>query len=189
MKKMVFKTSLLAVVLSIVVSITTYADGPVVRGTSVLGIGFGPAGTYYGRGGFSPGIKLNFEKGLWDAGPGVITLGGTFGFSYQRFGWAGGYNWTYSNYIIAVRSAWHHNWGVENLDTYAGLSAGVRILLFNDGGYTVAPYNYNTVYGHFGGFIGAAYYFSPKVGVFGELGYDINYFTLGLNFILGGGGE
>jgi hypothetical protein len=188
MKYIYKKISFIAVVFSLLASSSVLADGPVVKGTSVLGFGFGPAGTYYGYGGFSPGVKVNFEKGLWEAGPGVITLGGTFGFAYQRYSWPGGYHWTYANYILAARSAWHHGWGVDNLDTYAGLSLGVRLLSYNDGGYNNNA-NYNPLYLHFGGFIGAAYYFSPKVGAFAEFGYDINFATIGLNFILGGRGE
>lgn len=189
MKTTFFKINFIAIVLSLFMSSFANADGPVVKGTSVLGFGFGMANRYYGFSGFSPGVKVNYEAGLWQAGPGVVTLGGTFGFTHQRYRysyWASGYDYSWANFIIAARSAWHHNWGIEKFDTYAGASAGVRFMIFSDGGdpNPTRP-TYNTVYPHFGGFVGAAYYFKPTVGVFAEVGYDINFITVGLNFNFG----
>ncbi len=178
------KATLSAVLLSLLLSLPALADGPVVKGSTVFGFGFGMANRYYFSG-FSPGVKVNLEHGIWNAGPGVITLGGTFGYTYQGYRntylWGSSYNYSWSNFIIAARSAWHHNWGVEKLDTYAGASAGVRFNIANNGGDPANPYN-NSVNPHFGGFIGACYYFKPSVGVFGEFGYDINFVTVGLNF-------
>jgi hypothetical protein len=189
MKTIFSKIGFIAIILSLLSSTAVMADGLVAKGSNVLGFGFGMANRYYGYSGFSPGVKINFESGLWQAGPGVVTLGGTLGYTFQRYRYGyvfGGYDYSWHNFIIAARSAWHHNWGVDKLDTYAGVSAGVRIMIFNDGD---DPYNnpdYNTVYPHFGGFIGACYYFKPGLGVFGEVGYDINFFTVGLNLNFGG---
>jgi hypothetical protein len=192
MKTTISKISFIAIILSLLASSSVLADGPVVKGTSVLGFGLGMANRYYGFSGFSPGVKVNYEVGLWKAGPGVVTLGGTFGYTFQSYRnryiiLGNGYNYSYSwhNFIIAARSAWHHNWGVEKLDTYAGASAGVRFNIYNDGD---DPYNtddYSRVYPHFGGFVGACYYFKPDLGVFAEAGYDINFLTVGLNLNFG----
>ncbi len=181
------KISFIAIIVSLLASSSLLADGPVVKGTSVLGFGIGMANRYYFSG-FSPGVKINYEAGLWKAGPGVVTLGATFGYTYQgyRNRWLGStYNYSWSNFIVAARSAWHHNWGVDKLDTYAGASAGVRFNIANNGGDPLNPYS-NSVHPHFGGFVGAAYYFKPAVGVFAEVGYDINFVTIGLNFNFGG---
>lgn len=188
MKKTFKKITLISAAFVFFLSSPVLAGGPVDQGTGVFGFGIGAAGTYYGYSGFSPGVKLNYEQGLWKAGPGVITLGATFGFSYQayryRYIWGNNYNYSWANFIIAARSAWHHNWGVDNLDTYAGASAGVRFAIFNDGGDPTPP-KYNSVFPHFGGFIGAAYYFKPTLGAFAEFGYDINFVTIGLNLKFG----
>jgi len=187
-KNIALKICFIVFDLLVFVSSSALADGPVVKGSNVLGVGFGPAGTYFGYGGFSPGIKVNFESGLWKAGPGTITLGGTFGFSYQRYHygylWGSAYNYSWTHFVLAARSAWHHNWGADNLDTYGGASVGVRFVIFNDDG-DPTPNDYNTVYPHFGGFVGAAYYFKPNIGAFAEVGYDVNYLTVGLNFKFG----
>lgn len=189
MKTTFFKINFIAIVLSLFMSSFANADGPVVKGTSVLGFGFGMANRYYGFSGFSPGVKVNYEAGLWQAGPGVVTLGGTFGYTFQsyRYGyiWGSNYRYSWHNFILAARSAWHHNWGVDKLDTYAGASAGVRFNVYNDGDDPNNNPDYASVYPHFGGFVGAAYYFKPTVGVFAEVGYDINFITIGLNFNFG----
>ena len=56
---------------------------PVSKDAWILNLGIG-AGTHpWGNGyGFGPAGKLTFEKGMWKAGPGVITLGGDFGLSF-----------------------------------------------------------------------------------------------------------
>ncbi len=187
MKTIISKTAFLAIILSLISSSITLADGPVQKGSNVLGFGIGMANRYYFSG-FSPGVKVNFESGLWQAGPGVVTLGGTFGYTFQsysnRYWWGSTYNYSWHNFIIAARSAWHHNWGVDKLDTYAGASAGVRFNIANNGGDPADPYS-NSVHPHFGGFVGAAYYFKPALGVFAEVGYDINFITIGLNLNFG----
>lgn len=189
MKPIFSKISFIAIIVSLLASSAVLADGPVVKGTSVLGFGIGMANRYYGFSGFSPGVKVNYEAGLWQAGPGVVTLGGTFGYtfqSYRNYIIGNGYNYSWHNFIVAARSAWHHNWGVDKLDTYAGVSAGVRFNIYNDDGDPINNPNYKTVYPHFGGFVGAAYYFKPALGVFAEVGYDINFVTIGLNLNFGG---
>ncbi len=189
MKNILNKISLIALIISLFASTTAMADGPVTKGSSVLGFGLGMANRYYGYAGFSPGVKVNFETGIWQAGPGVVTLGGTFGYTFQRYRygyiWGSNYDYSWHNFIVAARSAWHHNWGVDKLDTYAGVSAGVRFNIYDDGDDPNNNIDAFRVYPHFGGFVGACYYFKPSVGVFGEVGYDINFITLGLNFNFG----
>lgn len=189
MKNIHHKISFAAILIVLFFTTTALADGPVTKGSNVLGFGLGVANRYYGYAGFSPGVKINFESALWQAGPGVVTLGGTFGYTYQSYHYGyifnNGYRYSWHNFIIAARSAWHHNWGVDKLDTYAGASAGVRFNIYNDGGDPYNTNNYSSVYPHFGGFVGACYYFKPSVGVFGEVGYDINFITVGLNFNFG----
>jgi len=82
----------------------------------------------------------------------------------------------YNNYkantvIVAARSAWHHGWNVKNLDTYAGLSAGVGFhhYEYNKNGYV----KQNEVIPVFGGFVGISYFITPSFGLNVEAGQDI----------------
>ena len=115
------------------------------------------------------GTKAVVEAGLWQAGPGVITLGGQVGGTFSNGG-------TLDNYkahtlVVAGRSAWHNGWDVRGLDTYAGLSAGA--------GFNQYTYNKNgtvkqsEVLPVFGAFVGASYFITPSFGFNVEAGSDI----------------
>ncbi len=143
---------------------------PVQKGSITFNAGVG-SGTEYKSDYYNAGLgtKGALEFGLWQAGPGVITLGLEAGASFSN----GGY---YSNYktstvVVGGRSAWHHGWNVRNLDTYAGLSAGVGFHQYrysNNG--TVKQ---DEVIPVFGGFVGASYFITPSFGLNIEAGYDI----------------
>src|SRR5690606_3318898 len=98
---------------------------PVRVGSVTLNMGAGPAGNYrdnYYRGPF--GAKAAVEWGLWQAGPGAITLGAQTGGTFSsgggpRNGFRG------RTIMIGARSAWHYGWNVKGLDTYAGFSTGM----------------------------------------------------------------
>jgi hypothetical protein len=154
---------------------------PVKIGSVVLNVGLG-VGTDYEQDYYSPalGTKVAAEWGLWQAGPGVITLGGEIGFSFS----SGGY---YSDYaartsVIAGRAAWHYGWKVRGLDTYGGFSTGVGMhhYEYNDGG----EYDGTEVIPVFGAFVGASYFVTPTFGFNAELGYDITDFQFGVIFKL-----
>jgi hypothetical protein len=159
-----------------------------------LGFGFGPAVQYYSgySSGFGPGFQVSFEKGMWQLGPGVLTLGAEMGFSYFAYNggnWNGHndvykYNWFSS--IGAVRSAYHYGWKVRGLDTYGGFAAGMRFLFFSETynyGYP-DTYNPGSIYPFVGMFFGTSYFFNDVIGVNGELGYNINYAQIGMTFKL-----
>ncbi len=98
---------------------------PMQIGSIFLNLGVGVGADYKGEGyGTGVGFKASAEFGLWQAGPGVITLGPEIGGSFSNQGYAG--SSYYSNtFVIAGRSAWHYGWEVPGLDTYAGFSAGI----------------------------------------------------------------
>jgi hypothetical protein len=158
-----------------------------------LGFGFGPAVQYYSgyAAGFGPGFQASFEKGMWKLGPGVLTLGAELGFSY--FAYTGewkdhddAYKYQWFSSIGAVRSAYHYGWNVRGLDTYGGMAAGMRVLLFN-GTYNYGynnTYNPGSIYPFVGLFAGASYFFNDLIGINGELGYNINYAQIGMTFKL-----
>lgn len=140
------------------------------KGSVTFNAGFG-VGNEYNSDYYNSalGTKAAIEAGLWNAGPGVISLGGEVGASFSN----GGYydNYRTRTFIIAGRSAWHNGWNVRGLDTYAGLSAGVGFHNYkydNKGAVTQSE-----VIPVFGGFIGASYFITPAFGFNIEAGYDI----------------
>ena len=75
------------------------------------------------------GTKAVIEAGLWQAGPGTISLGGEFGGTFSSGGKLD--NYKAHTFVVAGRSAWHHGWNVKGLDTYAGLAAGAGFNQFS----------------------------------------------------------
>ncbi len=139
------------------------------------GVGFG-AGYRYGTYSTPFGFKVAAEYGMWEAGPGVITLGpelgGTFSSDHNN-----GYSYTNNTFVVAGRAAWHFGWNVPNLDTYGGFSAGIG---FNH--YANQNDDSNHPFPYFGGFAGASYFISPTFGFNSEIGYDITNFQIGVVF-------
>ena len=164
-----------AILIGTAISIATVskAQGPMapVKKGSVtfsagVGIGNEYSSDYYNS---ALGTKAVIEAGLWNAGPGVITLGGTVGVSFSNGG-------IYENYktntvVVAGRSAWHYGWKVKGLDTYAGLSAGAGFhnYKYDRNGYVKE----SEVIPVFAGFAGASYFVTPAFGFNVEVGNDI----------------
>jgi hypothetical protein len=150
-----------------------------------VGLGNGYSGTYSGNysGYFGTGIgaKLAVERGCWQLGPGVLTLGLETGGSFSNgnaFGYSSGIK---SNiFIIAARSAYHFGWNVPNLDTYAGVAAGAGMRSYDsydiDGNKTKVHKTVPVL----GGFAGASYFFGSNFGVNVEVGNDITYIQGGV---------
>ncbi len=154
---------------------------PVQVGSLTLNIGVGVGSHYrddYYNSGF--GTKAALEWGLWQAGPGVITLGPEVGGSFS----SGGYHEDYKSRttIVAARSAWHYGWEIKGLDTYGGFSTGLG---FHHYEYTSdRHYDKSEVIPVFGAFVGASYFVSPTFGFNAEAGYDITNFQVGVVFKL-----
>lgn len=151
---------------------------PVQKGsvTFIAGVGIGNEynSSYYNS---ALGTKAAVEVGIWQAGPGVITLGGQIGGTFSKGG-------AFNNYkahtlIVGGRSAWHHGWGVRGLDTYAGLSAGAG---FNQYSYdkNEGRLKQDEVIPVFGGFVGASYFVTPSFGFNVEAGRDITQIQAGI---------
>ena len=156
---------------------------PVKKGsvTFMAGVGIGNEynSNYYNQ---ALGTKAALEVGLWQAGPGVITLGVQAGGTFSNGGGAFN-NYKAHTLIIAGRSAWHHGWNVKGLDTYAGLSAGAG---FNQYSYNQNEnrFKQNEVIPVFGGFVGASYFVTPSFGFNVEAGRDITQIQGGIVFKL-----
>jgi len=158
---------------------------PMDKGAMTLDIGIGLGTHFFGNGyGFGPAFKMAFEKGMWQVGPGVFTLGGEFSVSYFTFKYYSNYKETWINFMFGARSAYHYGWKVPGLDTYAGIPAGIGFCAFTD--HYVDPKfhygyrGYQAVFPYFGIFIGTSYFFNNVVGIYGELGYNSTYADLGV---------
>ena len=144
-----------------------------------VGIGNEYNSNYYNQ---ALGTKAAVEVGVWQAGPGVVTLGAQVGGTFSN---GGGILNDYKAHtlVLAGRSAWHHRWNVKGLDTYAGLSAGAG---FNQYSYNQNEnrFKQNEVIPVFGGFVGASYFVTPSFGFNIEAGRDITQIQGGIIFKL-----
>jgi hypothetical protein len=141
-----------------------------------VGVGANYKGDYYGT---AFGTKVAAEWGLWQAGPGVVTLGPEVGVTTSSGGYPGYENYGATTWIIAGRGAWHYGWEVRGLDTYGGFSLGVG---FHSYHYDNPSYTSNQTIPVFGAFLGGSYFISEGFGFNAEFGYDITYFQVGVIF-------
>lgn len=155
------------------------SEQTIAKGSDVLGIGFGPGRAFSGPYSFGPAFRIHYDHGTFKAGPGVITLGGAAGYAFHPYHSDG----TYTSFSGAFRAAWHYNWKVKNLDTYAGAFGGMRFDGYIEKYAGPVP-DYHPVNPFFGGYIGAAYYFHKNVGVFIEAGNDLGHGMIGFDFRL-----
>lgn len=159
------------------------------KGTNVIALGIGLGSSLsYSYGSISPAFSAQYEKGLWEVGPGVISLGGYLGFISQKN--TGSYyrqKWSYT--IIGVRSAYHYTGFTEgklaNLDVYAGVMASYHITSYKIDYYGTGGQGFSGDYPSAldaNVYVGGRYYFTKNIAGFAEAGYGISYLTIGLAF-------
>jgi hypothetical protein len=150
------------------------------------GIGLGSSIGSFSYGTQTPGFSAQYERGLWKAGPGVISLGAyvgikSFSYDYSDYGDSYQSKWNYT--IIGVRGAYHYTgFKVDKLDVYGGLMLSYDALSFSESGSNGQSYS-GTATGSTTGltvFIGGRYYFAGPLAAFAELGYGVSYLNLGL---------
>ena len=182
MKKIV-KMILLAIFVAIAAPKEMHAKGPldpVKLGSWSLNIGIGPGSHFFGNGyGFGPALKASFETGMWDLGPGVITLGGETAFSFFSYNYGTGWNESWINFIFGARGAYHYGWNIEGLDTYAGIPLGIGFCAHTTD-YHAGNLGATPVYPYFGIFLGSSYFFTKTFGINGEVGYNSTYANIGV---------
>jgi hypothetical protein len=145
---------------------------PMKIGTWILNAGIGLSSYGYGEGlwlhGF--GFKVAAEKGLWQAGPGVISLGGEAGMCVASHN---GNN--YSRFNIAPRSSYHYGWNVPGLDTYGGIAIGI--------GFASYSHHSGSDVGFYSGlYAGASYFFTDNFAVNAELGLGSTALQVGIAY-------
>jgi hypothetical protein len=160
---------------------------PMSQGSWIVGCGIGAGTQVWGNGyGFGPGFKAFFENGTFQLGPGVLTLGGEFGFSYFSYTWTYGdltHREYWLNNLFGARSAYHYSWKVPGLDTYGGIPLGIGFT-YNAHSTVLGYLPYHVIYPYLGMFLGTSYFFNNFVGVNGEIGYNVTYANLGVIFKL-----
>jgi hypothetical protein len=181
--KKIMKVIFLATAVALATPATISANGPldpVKLGSWTVNIGVGPGTHYFANGiGFGPALKGSFETGMWDLGPGVITLGGEATFSFFSYHYGNDWNESWVNFIFGARSAYHYGWNVEGLDTYGGIPLGLGFCA-HSADYNPMEYGYTPVFFYSGIFFGASYFFTKTFGVNGEVGYNSTYANIGV---------
>jgi hypothetical protein len=157
------------------------------KGDKVVNLGIGLGSTLYTGTGYKmgiPPISASLEIGIVNLlnDKASIGVGGYLGYSSHKYSYSAYTytdSWTYSNFIIGARGAFHYAL-LDKLDTYAGL-----ILGFNIASSKWTGTGTQTTHASSGGlvsseFIGARYFISNNFAVMAELGYGITYLNLGV---------
>jgi hypothetical protein len=159
------------------------------KGTTMVNAGLG-LGTGYSFGSgleSTPAVSVSAERGMLEGlGPGVIGVGGMVGYkgySYQYPNTDGKSRW--NTLMLLARGTYHYDlFHHPAIDTYLGVSVGMRLELHNekyDGAALHDPENsYGGAHLETGVFAGARYFLTKNIGAFGELGYDMTYLKFGL---------
>lgn len=143
------------------------------QGDKLLNIGVGFSS---GLAGMSiPPVSASYEVGITDN----ISVG-AYGGLYSISSSVAGFKSSTMSIAALGRAAYHHDFGVENLDTYAGLMAGAGITLLNSN--IPALDNSTNVGFGWGAFLGARYYFTQSMSAFTELGAGFTNVTVGISF-------
>ena len=179
---------LLSLALAGIFSVSAFSangpDDPAGRGNGILGVSIGPGVPFYGGNGFGPAFVIHYDHGIWQAGPGTISLGGFFGTSlfWDTYSAPGiDYNQSWTNLGFNGRAAYHYGWKVPGLDTYAGFGIGARISIYNNEGWSNGKSS-SSVGALPTFFFGSSYFFNEIFGVNGEMGYNFTYAQIGVNF-------
>lgn len=149
------------------------------KGDKALNIGIGLGSTISGT--TIPPITASLDFGVADrlinGNNGSISVGGLVGY-------AGSSNDFVSVHyaIVGARGAFHYQF-VDKLDTYAGLLLGYRHARVNWKS-DIINGSVGTSEIALGAYLGARYFFTPKVGAFAELGYSVAYANVGVTFKL-----
>jgi len=150
------------------------------KGNTVINVGVG-LGSYISHSGFSmtiPPISASLEYGVVDLfdGQGGIGVGGYAGYALFKGKDKGVNDFNVGHFVIGPRGLFHYQF-VDKLDTYAGVLLGYDIVSFSQKSASVSGSRFYTAF-----FIGGRYYFTPNIGVFGELGYGVSPLQIGITY-------
>lgn len=179
---------LLSLALLFILSVPAFSSGgpgdPGRKGSGELRLGFGPGIPYYGSNGFGPAFLANYDHNIWQVGPGTISLGGQIAtsFFWQNYTHQGeSYRHRWSHVGVIFRSAYHYDWRVPGLDTYAGFGAGMLFSTFDNNGNESDKESFNLSFLPTA-FVGISYFFNELIGINAECGYNFSYASIGISF-------
>lgn len=157
-----------------------YANGNV---NVNLGIGLGMVGIYGDT--VIPPISLSAEYSTTSFNNLPLSFGGIIGYSsseYKTAFFGDEYGWEYTYIVFGARGSFHFNQYIKvpNLDVYAGLLLGYNYVSAKEIGTVTTGVAASASYPMFGGYAGARYFFTEKIGAFCEIGYGIGYINVGL---------
>jgi hypothetical protein len=162
------KTIILSVALLLIIAAGANAqeDG-VTKGTGLLNIGVGTGGAYSGFTSALP-VTLSYERGVAND----LSFGGQVSYAHATYDDGYGDNIGLTAIYIGARGSYHFGTVLKlpsKIDLYAGVSLGYVVESVSDSygdGYAASS---GVGYGFF---VGGKYFFSQKVGVFVEAGYQ-----------------
>ena len=173
---------------------STFAAEPAFdKGSNVIGLGigmgvnYGSYGGYYGSANVSPTLYAAYDHGFFpEVGPGTIGIGAVIAYKSSSSKYLT-YKSKYSSTIVGLRGTYHLTLLKDKnnkFDPYAGVTFGLRFNSYKDpySDYYNYAYSYSKVNPIAGVFVGAHYNFVPNFGAHAELGYDISFLRVGINF-------
>lgn len=146
-----------------------------------FGIGFGYAYGFVGGASSWPAISVSFEKGFRELTDiGIISLGGIVSLQHASVE-----DLKWNDFIVGARGTLHvTKLDIDNVDVYGGASLGLRFYSSPElvGIWPDWEWKSETSVGPFFGFFaGGRYFFTDKIAAFGEVGYDVAWFKLGIS--------
>ena len=178
----------------LLLSFSSFAAEPAFdKGSNVIGVGIGVGVSYGSYAGYyssttvSPTLYASFDRGFFpEVGPGTIGIGALIAYKSSKSTYLT-YTSRYSSTIVGLRGTYHLTILKDKnnkFDPYAGVTLGLRFNSYKDpySDFYNYAYNYNRVNAVAGVFVGAHYNFLPNFGAHAELGYDISFFRVGVNF-------
>ncbi len=172
----------LVVVLVLLATGVAVGQNAYMKGNNLIhaGLAVGGLAGVYGDATLPP-IVAGYEYGFEDK----ISLGGVFGISGSKYGFSG-YEWKYSYIVIGARGGYHFLENNDKLDAYGGVMIGYNIVSVTAPSVGAGFFGYSAgaSYMLFGFYGGARYYFSPNLAAYGELGYGLGYFNIGIAYKL-----
>ena len=185
------------------------------KGTSAinLGVGIGNTVSYnsgnalvyggygvVGHAAFTPAFTASYEYGIIHVGIGIIGAGLQFGFQGTHNTYNDGYYYTekekWTTLSFSPRATYHFDFlNKKKFDIYPIIQININSYGYSDTytatgapGYTYYPANSssNSIGVRPSILVAARYFFTPNIGVYSELGYDISIIKAGLSIKFGG---
>lgn len=154
---------------------------PFAVGTSVVSIEAGLANNVLPGvpGHHWPVTDVQYDRGFWHAGKGVISLGAYAGygdFTSYPTPHPGENAYHVSFTTVGLRGAYHFvGWRVPNLDAYVGVTLAYEST--SSGGYADPQLNQDVLSVQCRPFFGARYFFLPSLGVIAEICFNAYQFN------------